>query len=157
MATCPAILEKLIEDAKNFRIKINLDDLKDFKPKTGKPIVFTDDTNGLLIEDFNDFGKKTKPNDCSVFNNCDNLVILNDEDFNELCNDFNLPVIARNKVGEDKNLWYEQVVPSKSLFYFTLLYKGDTITEFENTLFSDVIHIGANATVGYGFTNISKL
>ncbi len=159
MATCPAIIKQFNEDVNTFKSKISLNGFVDFAPSMGKPIIFTNDSNGLFIEDFTEFETKQnkKPNDCSIFGDCENLVILNDEDFIELVDDFNLPVVARNKVAGDKNLWYEQVVPSKSLFYFVLIYDNNHITDFDDTLKEDIIHIGANATVGYGFTKISKL
>jgi len=110
-----------------------------------------------LIEDFENFQSETAPNDCDVFGNCSDLVIFNDADFAELVNDFNLPVVARNRVEKDKNLWYEQVVPSKSLFYFIIIHNDKHLGTFEIELQRDVVHIGANATVGYGFTKITKL
>ena len=157
LAICPYIIEQLQNDTANFGKAIDLSTFQNFQPEKGIPIVFISDTNELLIEDFQEFESKAKPEKHPVFENCENLVILNNEDFKEICNDFNLPVIARNKVGENKNLWYEQVVPSKTLFYFTLMHNENNLAEFEKILVSDIIHIGANATVGYGFTKISKL
>jgi CRISPR-associated protein Cmr4 len=159
LATCPAIINQLEKDANNFDCTLDFIVFKNFDPATGTPIIFTNDRDGLLIEDFYTFDPKSKPENCKVFKDCENVIILSNEDFNELCNDFNLPVIARNKVGENKNLWYEQVVPSKTLFYFTLLHNEKNFDSFEEVLTDDksIIHIGANATVGYGFTKISKL
>lgn len=76
-----------------------------------------------------------------------------------------LPVIARNQLdnGESKNLWYEEVVPRFSRFYFAIgapglgdaaAYMLDT---FDSVLCENIIQIGANATVGYGYCKISKL
>lgn len=160
LATCPYIIKQLQNDTANFGYPIDLSAFQNFHPEKGKPIVFINDTNELnelLIEDFQEFESKAIPEKYPIFEDCENLMILNNEDFKEICNDFNLPVIARNKVGEDKNLWYEQVVPSKTLFYFTLMHNEENLAEFEKILVSDIIHIGANATVGYGFTKISKL
>ncbi len=160
LATCPAIIEQFNQDKTNFGFTSNLDAFIKYQPKQDEPIVFTSDTNDLLVENFGSFKMETPPGDCSVFKTCDNLIILNDEDFKELVDDFNLPVVARNKVGENKNLWYEQIVPSKSLFYFVVLHNNknfDGDNGFNKVLQSDNVHIGANATVGYGFTKISKM
>lgn len=157
LAICPDIIKRLEDDAKNFGFSVDLKELEAFHPEKGKPIIFTNETEELLVEDFQNFEQKQKPKNPQIFKDFENVVILNDEDFKEACNDLNLPVIARNKVGENKNLWYEQVVPSKSLFYFILMHNEKKLHEFEKILVSDIVHIGANATVGYGFTKISKL
>ena len=72
-----------------------------------------------------------------------------------------LPVIARNKVGEQTNLWYEEVVPHKSIFYFAVV---DSTSKSENLLesFTDsvrdkIIQFGANASVGYGLCKVIKV
>ncbi|MBQ8889888.1 MAG: hypothetical protein IJY59_10465 [Bacteroidaceae bacterium] len=75
--------------------------------------------------------------------------------FKELCNDEHLPIIARNKLdnGESVNLWYEQVLPSKSVL--------GTVIECDeglvNALNGKIVQIGANATVGYGYCTFVKL
>lgn len=61
----------------------------------------------------------------------------------------NLPVVARNKVGEDKNLWYEEIVPHQTVF-LTFIGSNQGNTAFDKVLTSGLIQIGANATVGYG-------
>jgi len=61
----------------------------------------------------------------------------------------NLPVIARNKVGDDKNLWYEEIVPHQTIF-LTFIGTDEENNEFDTVLTSDLIQIGANASVGYG-------
>ena len=158
LATAPMIINKLKEDAGNFDFTINLSAFDDLKPEKGKPIVFKNYGNNLIIEDFAKFQEANKNGNTSL-GNFENIVYFNDEDFLELTNDFNLPVIARNKVGENKNLWYEQVVPAKSLFYFIVLHDGKHFNNFNDDVTGDkkTVHIGANATVGYGFTKISKL
>ena len=77
--------------------------------------------------------------------------------FKELCNDDNLPIIARNCLenGESKNLWYEQVLPAETVLY-TIIQEEESV--LANALNKKIIQIGANATVGYGyclFTHIS--
>lgn len=74
---------------------------------------------------------------------------------------YGLPVIARNSVGEQTNLWYEEVVPHKSIFYFAVVV---STSESENLLeiFTDsvrekIIQFGANASVGYGICKVIKV
>jgi CRISPR-associated protein Cmr4 len=75
----------------------------------------------------------------------------------------NLPIIARNSLdnGQSENLWYEEIVPRESRFYFFVLVPDNAPVDFEknfNTHLNDKItQIGANATVGYGYCKITKL
>ena len=70
-----------------------------------------------------------------------------------------LPVIARNKLdnGESKNLWYEEVVPRESRFVFFVSLTDKFKSEFETELNNAIVQIGGNASIGYGFTKISKI
>ena len=86
----------------------------------------------------------------------DNFAICTDAMFSFI----DLPVIARNQLdnGISKNLWYEEIVPHKSIFYFALLTPTDDIyfEDFESC-FNNVVQIGANASIGYGVTKITKI
>lgn len=76
--------------------------------------------------------------------------------FEELCNDDNLPIIARNCLenGESTNLWYEQVLPSQSVLATIIqTNKADDL----DILNEAVVQIGANATIGYGYCRFIKL
>lgn len=71
---------------------------------------------------------------------------------------YDLPVVARNALGEDgssKNIWYEEIVPHKSIFYFAVLVpdKEKTPLCFDE----DVVHFGGNASVGYGYTRVNTI
>ena len=79
-----------------------------------------------------------------------------DKDFEELCSDDNLPIIARNCLenGESSNLWYEQVLPAQSVLATIIQTNGkDDLKELENA----IVQIGANATIGYGYCKFIKL
>jgi len=65
---------------------------------------------------------------------------------------YKLPVVARNKLGENKNLWYEEFVPHHSTFYFMIMCDGECELDF-----SDPVQFGGNASIGYGYTKITKL
>lgn len=79
-----------------------------------------------------------------------------DEKFKELCDDENLPIIARNKLenGESKNLWYEQVLPAESVLYTVILTDNDKLVKALN---GKIVQIGANATIGYGYCKFEKI
>lgn len=67
-----------------------------------------------------------------------------------LCHEDNLPIIARNVLenGESKNLWYEQVLPAETVLYTIIQEEGDVLA---NALDGQIVQIGANATIGYGY------
>lgn len=75
---------------------------------------------------------------------------ISSEVFKSICDNDNLPIIARNTLdnGESKNLWYEQVLPAETVFYTIIQEEGDVL---KNALNKKIIQIGANATIGYGY------
>jgi CRISPR-associated protein Cmr4 len=73
---------------------------------------------------------------------------MDSKEFSELCNNDNLPIIARNALGVNTNLWYEQVVPSETIFYAIIQEPNSTLKDCMN---GKIIQIGANATIGYGY------
>ena len=67
------------------------------------------------------------------------------------------PMIARNCLndqGISENLWYEEIVPHESVFYFPVLADNNYIDEFKNTM-ENIIQFGANASLGYGLAKVS--
>lgn len=70
---------------------------------------------------------------------------------------YDLPVMARNVLdnnGISKNLWYEEIVPHKSIFYFIIITPENTEMELD---FRSPIQIGANASIGQGYTKITQV
>ena len=78
------------------------------------------------------------------------------EEFKELCSDDALPIIARNCLdnGESVNLWYEQVLPSRSVFATMIMTPNG---ELDEALNGKIVQIGAHATIGYGYCKMVKL
>ncbi|WOC31811.1 MULTISPECIES: type III-B CRISPR module RAMP protein Cmr4 [Caproicibacterium] len=81
--------------------------------------------------------------------------------FNSL-QDFALPVRARNFLddgGISKNLWYEELVPHKSIFYFAILVPDDDqlFAEFKEKLEASPVQFGGNASVGNGYTTVTEV
>jgi len=88
----------------------------------------------------------------------DDVAIFNDNDFADICK--RLPVIARNQLnnGISNNLWYEEIVPRRSLFYFFI--ETDDTNKFDKALsgqHQNRVQVGGNATVGYGLSEVKPL
>lgn len=71
-------------------------------------------------------------------------------------NAYPLPVVAHNKLenGQSKSLWYEEYVPEGSIFAFMIMTPDE---DMKLPLKSELIQIGANASIGYGYVKITKL
>lgn len=83
-------------------------------------------------------------------------ILETDKEFKEYCSDDELPIIARNCLenGESKNLWYEQILPQKTVLG-TLIISHDNL--LEERIKDKIIQIGANATIGFGYCRFVKL
>jgi CRISPR-associated protein Cmr4 len=66
-----------------------------------------------------------------------------------------LPVIARNHLdnGQSTNLWYEEIIPRQTRFY-TFISAKESDWKNESNFNICPVQIGANASVGYGFSRI---
>ena len=84
---------------------------------------------------------------------------ISNKEFENLCSDDNLPIIARNVLenGESKNLWYEQVVPAETVFYTIIVDRGDGMLAGKISEDNAIVQIGANATIGYGYCKFTNL
>ena len=112
-------------------------------------------TAGNVLEDWTSVGGLTLSNGHVG----DNIALFHEKDFLRMAS--KLPVIARNKLvnGASKNLWYEEVVPRETRFVFFVSKEGDEeiSSAFDQTLEDDVVQIGANGSIGYGFCKIQKI
>ena len=86
------------------------------------------------------------------------LFVIEEKDFRKLA----LPVMARNKLdnGISKNLWYEEVVPHKSLFFFPVLANDKDealLSEFVKAVRGKVVQFGGNASIGYGLCKVTVM
>lgn len=80
----------------------------------------------------------------------------------KIFNDIDLPVIARNKLndGKSENLWYEEIVPHQSIFYFGFVYEDrdkELVEKLNKKITETTIQFGGNASIGYGFSKIKEL
>jgi len=115
-----------------------------------------DDVISEVQKRFESLGWKTKDFKLAVQGNGPNLKSNLAERFREGV--LELPVVARNCLdnGKSVNLWYEEFVPRESVFVFAIQVDDDA-AEFLSGLRHKVIQIGANATVGYGYCEITLL
>ena len=67
--------------------------------------------------------------------------------------DYDLPVIARNCLQKQKNLWYEEFVPYGSRFYMLAIIPDDASQEEIKKVIPKIAQIGGNCSVGYGYCN----
>lgn len=88
----------------------------------------------------------------------DNKTIILDD--KTLC-DLPLPVLARNQLddGISKNLWYEQVVPHKSIFSFAVSSDDNAVLDAFAQILGEQAYVqfGGNATIGYGLCKVEMI
>ncbi len=177
-ATSPAVLKELLNALDTFAADPQppwIEALKKtapLEPAQGRPLLLTKPATGdntenteqeIFLEEYslNAFSHRDLPaDDLKALEPLlgERPALLHDDDFAELCDDYHLPLVARNKLenGLSKNLWHEQVVPRESRFYFFTLSPGNCGHRLE---FSggEPVQIGAGATIGYGFCRITDV
>jgi len=166
--TSPKAITQFIDFIETFSLKFeNTDALKKVGSYNKNEILVKEGTP--TIEDQK--AKSSNEFNFEVLENLlgENVAIIPNKVFEELLKD--LPVIARNSLenGESKNLWYEEVLPRESKL-FTVISEPtylnnldekkltnafDRFSEYLTS--SDTIHLGANASIGYGVTVFEEL
>lgn len=128
------------------------------KPQKGRPIIFSNENGSVYIDEYE---ADVKPSvsmtfgDWPVDNN--NITLIHHDDLKNVCK--RLPVIARNFLenGISGNLWYEEIVPRNTLFYFFISKPADdTSFETQMSALGNRIQLGGNASVGYGLSKLIK-
>lgn len=164
----PKSIEQLIDFSDTFGIELtNKEELLKLTKYTGKDILVKEGTP--TIED--DKAIVDNNYDLSILEELlgSSVALVPNTTYNELLK--NLPVIARNQLdnGESKNLFYEEVLPRKSKLFTvisepTYLHTEDikklenAFERFGNYLTDEnTIHIGANASIGYGVCTFKEL
>lgn len=108
------------------------------------------------VNDFELFQKNFNIGQLASLENYGGNEVVEDRKFNN----YELPVIARNVLDEQgisKNLWYEEVVPHKSIFYFGVVSttgNQELLDAFEYVIKDQIIQFGANASIGYGLCKV---
>jgi CRISPR-associated protein Cmr4 len=168
-ATCPQIASELLDRAEKLGISLedktkqSLEFITKQKLERKKPHIFTADGQVWLEEYEAERGAQNGFSDQwkKVFG--ENLALFHDDDFKALAQE--LPVVARNYLenGISENLWYEEIVPRETRFYF-LLQTAPCLEEEWCKTFGEIlkdtlkpacqVQAGANASVGYGLCEI---
>jgi len=168
-ATSTGVIKNLLETIENLNIDFDeetkeaLKEFSNIQVNNKQPLIFENIKNVIL----EDYEAKYHNFDTSKLANFlgKDLALFSDEDFKKL----ELPVIARNQLenGESKNLWYEEIVPKKSTFYFCIAKptnldekdKKEKIEGFENRFNKEGsrIQFGANKSIGYGYSKVTKV
>jgi len=168
MATSVGVIEGFLEYLEDFNINIDesiksaLTVLSQLSVEEGEPLIF-EQINGAILEDVEAKSDTLDVSSLSEFLG-KNLALFADEDFKALT----LPVLARNYLvnGESKNLWYEEVVPKKSKFYFVIAKptnldeadKKEKLDAFEKRFDnSSRVQFGGNKSIGYGYSKVEKV
>ena len=168
-ATSSQAIKNLLNTIENFNIEFDntlkqeLEKLSNIKVQKGTPIIF-DNIQNTILEDEKAVHHNFDTSKLKEFLG-DNLALFDDNDFQNL----DLPVLARNYLvnGESKNLWYEEVVPKQSVFFFCIAKPNNIdpkdydqkIKGFENRFDNEgqIVQIGANKSIGYGYTKVAKV
>lgn len=168
-AITPSVIKELLQKIEAFHIEIDkkisdaLQALSKIDVPVGSPYVFKTELGGAIVEDFYlkaVYSDNIEEN-LSTLNQLfgQRFILMNSEDFTNLCDNNHLPVISRNYLenGESKNLWYEEVVPRFSQFYFTVMLDENKEEEFEKALAAGLVQFGGNSTIGYGYSKVQLL
>lgn len=166
--TSPKVLNDFLAQIEAFKINIDenikkdLKQLADLNPQRGKPLVFDAQVDCYLEDEKATASQFDTKNLTSLLGT--NIALMHENDLIDLP----LAINARNYLvnGESKNLWYEEVVPKESRFYFITLSSSnispsdkDKIDGFSRRFveLASTVQIGANKSIGYGFCELKKV
>lgn len=167
LATSPSVLGDFCKWVERLQIDVNDDLLKELKAleSANEPIVYASEDVSIVLEkgeplfvdeyEEKEGTRKVLSDTLKQFFGHDCICVLNDKKFKDLCS--RLPVIARNHLdsGISKNLWYEEVVPSRSLFYWAVERPVEDKNLQEKLKDTNMkVQIGGNASVGYGLCQL---
>jgi CRISPR-associated protein Cmr4 len=166
-ATCPYLLERIKRDAQRTRYEKTIEGLN-ISGRPNKGTVWSNKDDNLFLEE-REFQVSGKIEDSLIevikkliFHNetaerlSEQLIILNDDDFQWFAS-YGLQICARNvldvETKESKNLWYEETLPTDSLFYTLLFLRKDEALKDVDLLLKSLkyLQVGGNETVGQGW------
>lgn len=164
-ATCPALLRDFTERLSLFGFDDLANEITTFLTAImenvveNSPVVFKNGNRSQIEYKTINSVVKNGIHIPSIFT--DDLVIVHDLDVKKIIGPNKLPVIARNslKDGQSENLWYEEVVPRQTKFYFFVQDNSIANSEyswFEGAVKDKSVQVGANASIGQGLCKIQK-
>lgn len=173
--TCPYLLERLQRDSKLAGIA------KEFMVplvNNGEAVTTENQKETLFLEEMSFETRKAEDDLNSVVKAISllimhetvqqrlqkQLVIVSDDDFKYFTS-YGLQINARNMLNEktkiSENLWYEEMIPSDSLFYALLILRPGQEDELEKikALFEErpYLQVGGNETIGQGWCAVKWL
>lgn len=164
MGTCPMLINDYMSKCKVLGNSIDCGGMEKLLESIDKPLVLEKEYANSIIEDCKwpaEIAGNVNDEAKSFLKNLTGgrTVLFSDAEFRRLCDNDHLPVIARNNLSErNRNLWYEQVLPRFSrLRFFVLSENSKNLSEFKKDTDRKLIQIGANATVGYGYCQLSLI
>lgn len=165
LGTTKEIIKEYIEFAKMFGKEYEIDLSKiNFKGKE-KVCIIGEKIAGITIESFEGdeiIAEASLKEKLKEILGTEDIVIMEETSFKEEIAK-RLPIIARNylKNGISDNLWYEEVVPREAVFYTAIInsqnLENSLFESFGKTITENLVQIGANATIGYGFTKFIEV
>lgn len=172
-ATTPQLIKGLLEAVEDFGANLDpadksaLEALAALAPGEGDAFVLDASLAGAKIEDL--AGAQHRQLSEEAHERLKVLIghpiaLINDTKMRSIA----LPVQARNYLdnGESKNLWYEEVVPKKSKFYFVVAKptnldnadKKEKLEKFEKQFDAmKTVQFGGNKSIGYGYSKVEKV
>jgi len=170
-ATSPEVIKNFLEAIESFNIDFDVElkktliELSKLKPQKDEPLIFENIKDVILEDETANFKKFNITPKLQEFLGED-IALFEFSTFKEL----DLPVLARNALenGVSQNLWYEEVVPKKTKFFFFIgkpdnLDKSDergNLNGYNNSfdeLLENPVQFGANKSIGYGFSRVTKV
>lgn len=168
MATSVGVIENFLTYLDDFDVAFDgslkqaLESLCKLNVASGTPLIF-DGLEGVVLEDLKAKKETFDSNEVEDLLGA-NLALFAEDDFKSL----DLPVLARNYLvnGESKNLWYEEVVPKKTRFYFIIakptnlddVDKKENLDAFESKFDNQtMVQFGGNKSIGYGYCKLKKV
>ncbi|SEQ59910.1 type III-B CRISPR module RAMP protein Cmr4 [Neolewinella agarilytica] len=164
LATTPVLLNAFLvanEGCLSEQAQTQLAALAATSTKKGEPVCLGGTEDIIYLEELRGRRKTpTPPVDALQALLGERIALLDVDDFANYCQQ--MPTLARNVLnnGISENLWYEEIVPRETRFYTRITNtRPDAEQRALATLLNDKaeVQIGANATVGYGFTEWSSL
>ncbi len=162
--TCPHLIERLLRDMK--RSDISAGDFSNLSPNqgdyfgTGNKEIYLEERQfghgGNLPDGLRNLIQSLILHEETANRLDDQLVVLHNDDFVWFAR-YGLAVTARNVLDNEtktsKNLWYEETIPTDSIFYSLLAERNKNALSAISSLFAEkpYIQVGGNATVGQGW------
>ncbi len=172
--TCPYLLERFQRDCGLAAVPVKPFDLQPFADiketkaaAAGKGLLYLEDAHFETVEtDLAQLSEAIMPlirHSTIGERLAENLVIISNAEFSFFAR-YALAVNARNLLDEkktSKNLWYEETIPSDTLFYALLIARPNEENHLSTLiqLFHQYpyLQVGGNETIGQGWTALSIL